>query len=402
MKLTAFALGELDAAERAQVEKRLAENPEDRRFVDQVRLTAQLVSDELSHESPAGLDAIHYAAIEMRLRDPDPATKQIDRRAIIRGRIGLYISVAASVAIVCIAIGAILASLFRHGNVAVVAPTTLPTNPIIIAPDSPATLDHALEHGAARAPAGADPFVTVAENPVSTFLLNTDSASYDEVRRALFNDRLPSPESIRIEGLINAFDYDDTGPGENATFAGHIEVGQCPWQRSHRLARVAIKARSGSGNIAQAVRAEVTFNPAFAKSYRLLGYGNSGGGPSVGETIAAGHAVTALYEVVPLAAPAAAADFLTLRVRYRLRESAREQWVQFAGHENLDAPNATADFEFAAALAEFGMLLRNTPARGQASLDGVIQLAEAGRGPDPGGRRREFIELVRRAKDLTG
>jgi hypothetical protein len=402
MKLTAFALGELETAERADIEARLVESPDDRRFVDDVRSTAQLLSDELARESSAGLDAIHYAAIEMRLRDPAPPAKHPHRSAVIRSRIGFAMSVAASVAIVCIVIGAVLASLFRRDNVTAVIPTTSPTNPVIIVPNNPVTVDRSSEHGIARAPIGADPFISVSQNPVSSFPLNTDSESYDDLRLALVDDRLPPPESVRIEGLINAFDYDYAGPVGNAVFAAHIEVGRCPWQNSHRLARVAIKARPGSGTVAQAVRAEVTFNPALAKSYRLLGYQNLGAGPSMGESIIGGQAVTALYEVVPIATAQGEADLLTLGIRYRQPGRPSEFVIEFPGRDGHDVQPASADFDFAAGVAEFGMLMSNAPSQGHAGFDDVIRLTRAGRGADPAGQRRQFIDLARRAKDLVG
>jgi Ca-activated chloride channel family protein len=62
--------------------------------------------------------------------------------------------------------------------------------------------------------------------------------------------------------------------------------------------------------------------------------------------------------------------------------------------------NASADFNFAAAVAEFAMLLRDAPARGEASMASVIAAAEAGKGRDVTGERAGFIELVRKAEAL--
>jgi Ca-activated chloride channel family protein len=59
------------------------------------------------------------------------------------------------------------------------------------------------------------------------------------------------------------------------------------------------------------------------------------------------------------------------------------------------------DFRFASAVAEFGLLLRDSPYKGSASFDAVIERASGAIGTDPNGHRKEFVELVRRAKGLT-
>ena len=88
------------AAALQAVESRLAVSADDRRFVDEIRAAAQRVSQELARETPDGLDAIHHAAIELRLHTPQ-FPRRINRRAVIRGRIGkLAMSVAASVGII--------------------------------------------------------------------------------------------------------------------------------------------------------------------------------------------------------------------------------------------------------------------------------------------------------------
>ena len=63
---------------------------------------------------------------------------------------------------------------------------------------------------------------------------------------------------------------------------------------------------------------------------------------------------------------------------------------------------ASTDFRFAAAVAAFGMILRDSPYRSTATLDGVLQLGEDGRGPDREGYRSEFLKLVRQARSLRG
>jgi hypothetical protein len=414
MSLTAFALGELEGDERAAVEARVAASADDRQYVEDVRAAANLVAAELGREPSVSLDAIHYAAIELRLRGDAGATHPPDRRAVVRGRIGLGLSIAASVAIVATALTFILATIHRHHETAINPISTEPSPTPILIPFQPLNVaeDSSPGHGIARPPAGAGPFVNAADHPLSSFAINTDTTSYEDLRKALFNDRLPARESVRIEGLINAFDYDSPKPIGAAPFAADVEVGPCPWTPGHQLARIGIKARDGTGTMAEDVRTEVQFNPAVTHSYRLIGYDaepDEAPGKTSGETIAAGRMVTVLYEIAPVVAAseknsqgiAAPANPLTLRVRYRDPGQAAEQVAEFVGHPAANNAPST-DFQFASAVAELGMLLRDSPDRGSASVASVIALAQTARGPDPHGQRQQFIELARRAKDLLG
>jgi Ca-activated chloride channel family protein len=61
---------------------------------------------------------------------------------------------------------------------------------------------------------------------------------------------------------------------------------------------------------------------------------------------------------------------------------------------------ATTDFRFAAGVAEFGMILRNSPYKGSARMDSVLDIVGASQGADRNGYRKEFISLVEKAKNL--
>jgi Ca-activated chloride channel homolog len=185
--------------------------------------------------------------------------------------------------------------------------------------------------------------------------------------------------------------------------------------------------------IAKDVKIQVEFNPARVGSYRLIGYENrmlrdqdfNDDTKDAGE-IGAGHTVTALYELVPpgqdanVAAvsplkyqkkAAAAADLavaeetskesLTVSLRYKQPEGDTsklvERGVVDAGH---DYAQATDDFKFAAAVASFGMQLRDSPYKGSLSLAGVLELAAESQGSDTSGYRKEFLDLVRKAQAL--
>jgi Ca-activated chloride channel family protein len=459
---------------------------------------------------------------------------------------------------------------------------------------------------------------------VSTFSIDVDTASYANVRQFLEQSaQLPPPDAVRIEELVNYFPYDYQEPTDSAPFAANMEVAECPWNRDHRLARIAIKGKEmdrkarpqsnlvflidvsgsmdepnklplliegmkaftrelgendrvaivvyassegmalsstrgdqqqtiltaldnlraggstaggagielayktatdnfikggtnrvilctdgdfnvgvtstgdltrlaeqkakdtkvfltvlgfgrgnlndammesiagkGNGNyhyvdnltearkvlveemtgtlvtIAKDVKIQVEFNPAQVAGYRLIGYENrmlatqdfNDDKKDAGE-IGAGHTVTALYEIVPAgknvgtssvdplkyqqqplaglatdtAKPQADSnELLTLKLRYKLPDSDTSTKVEYPisdkGGSFADASN---DFQFAAAVASFGMMLRHSPHQGQTSFDAILEIAQGALGEDPHGYRAEFLDLVRTAKELT-
>jgi Ca-activated chloride channel family protein len=90
------------------------------------------------------------------------------------------------------------------------------------------------------------PFQMVLANPLSTFSIDVDTASYSKVRQHLLGyGRLPRPSAVRIEELLNYFPYDYSPPSQDnsAPFATHISITQAPWNENHRLARIALKGR---------------------------------------------------------------------------------------------------------------------------------------------------------------
>ena len=458
-------------------------------------------------------------------------------------------------------------------------------------------------------------FVSTAENPLSTFAVDVDTASYANVRRFLNRDQLPPPSSVRIEELVNYFRYDDPAPKGSDPVGVRVELARCPWNASHRLARIALKARPldtaqksrgnlvflvdvsgsmqdenklpllkkslrllvdtlgendrvsivvyanregvalrptscankaeilstidsleaggstnggsgiqlayqlatesfveggvnrvilctdgdfnvgitdradllkfieqkaktkvfltvlgfGMGNlkdanlegladkgnghyayidslqeakktlveevgatlvtVAKDVKIQVDFNPRVVASYRLIGYENRAmaarefrnDAKDAGE-MGAGHTVTALFELVPagkevlyskvpeskyLKLPArdespAARESFTVYLRWKAPEGdvATERETPVSD-SRADYATASSDFKFSAAVASFGMLLRHSTHAGNANWSSVLELAEASSKPDPGGYRKEFLALVRKARELS-
>jgi Ca-activated chloride channel homolog len=88
-----------------------------------------------------------------------------------------------------------------------------------------------------------NPFVKVAQAPLSTFSTDVDTASYANMRRFLnMMNRLPPKDSVRIEEFLNYFTYDYPSPPRDKPLAVLAEVSAAPWKPEHRLVRIGIKA----------------------------------------------------------------------------------------------------------------------------------------------------------------
>jgi Ca-activated chloride channel family protein len=182
--------------------------------------------------------------------------------------------------------------------------------------------------------------------------------------------------------------------------------------------------------IAEDVKIQVEFNPANVGAYRLIGYENrvmrdedfNNDAEDAGD-IGAGHAVTAFYEIIPPGAEAGALprrdplkyvppeasykpeypdELLTVKIRYKLPGESESKLISFpVGTAFIrKAGEESQEFRFAASVAGFGMLLRDSPYKGNAGYDGIISMAQGAVGPDAWGFRRGFIDLAIKAKSL--
>ncbi|MDR0558750.1 MAG: von Willebrand factor type A domain-containing protein [Prevotellaceae bacterium] len=91
---------------------------------------------------------------------------------------------------------------------------------------------------------GENPFILTAEQPVSTFSIDADGASYANVRRFLNQGQMPPKEAVRIEELVNYFTFNCAEPqtGENVSI--ETEISSCPWNTQHHLLRIGIKGKT--------------------------------------------------------------------------------------------------------------------------------------------------------------
>ena len=88
-------------------------------------------------------------------------------------------------------------------------------------------------------------FVDSLSNPKSTFSIDVDTASYSNVRRMINDGYTPPKGAVRIEELVNYFDYQYAGPeSDEHPFSIHTDIGLCPWEENHQLVRIALKGKT--------------------------------------------------------------------------------------------------------------------------------------------------------------
>ncbi|MGZ8517497.1 MAG: YfbK domain-containing protein, partial [Chitinophagaceae bacterium] len=176
---------------------------------------------------------------------------------------------------------------------------------------------------------------------------------------------------------------------------------------------------------------QVEFNPAKVQGYRLIGYENrmlakedfNDDKKDAGE-LGSGHTVTALYEVIPvgiksdflknvdalkyqnniqpLSNSSHTDEMMTVKFRYKAPDGDASKLIEHSLKDDQLSITKTSDnFRFAASVAEFGMLLRNSEFKVSASFDNVIKMAKKAKGNDEEGYRSEFIRLVESAQMLA-
>ncbi|HPF02939.1 MAG TPA: DUF3520 domain-containing protein, partial [Bacteroidales bacterium] len=180
--------------------------------------------------------------------------------------------------------------------------------------------------------------------------------------------------------------------------------------------------------LAKDVKFQLEFNPAIVDSYRLIGYENrllndedfNDDTKDAGE-MGAGHMVTALYEIVPAGSgegiPSVdplkyqvsrkkddqkySEELLTIKVRYKLPDGNISRLLEKPlANRPVHEGEISDNLRFAAAVAEFGMILRESEFRGTATMESAVALAASSRGGDADGYRAEMIRLIETSKGL--
>lgn len=192
--------------------------------------------------------------------------------------------------------------------------------------------------------------------------------------------------------------------------------------------KVLVKEMGGTLlTIAKDVKLQIEFNPAKVKAYRLVGYENrllnkedfNDDKKDAGE-LGSGHTVTAIYEIIPAGSEelvastdalkyqetkpnsaATSSEVMTIKFRYK---EPKEKTSKLMTHIVTDQKNAfdttSENCRFSVAVAEFGMLLRDSKFKGDADFKSVMTLAKSAKGADEEGYRAEFIKLVEIAELL--
>ncbi len=179
--------------------------------------------------------------------------------------------------------------------------------------------------------------------------------------------------------------------------------------------------------IAKDVKIQIEFNPAKIESYRLIGYENrllnkedfEDDKKDAGE-LGAGHTVTALYEIVPMKGGVVDSrgglkyqsvstkndayttdEIMNIKLRYKEPKEDQSKLIEHPlKGSDVKLDQSSNNFRFSAAVAEFGMLLRDSEFKKNSSYDQVLDLAKGAQGKDSFGYRAEFIQLVEKAKLL--
>ena len=416
-KLTAYALDELDEPERSAIARATADSPEVQRFVAETQELARVLRSQYQVELQRGLVA--------------PGKLTAIQDDTFWSKAG-PLAIAALIAVLAV-IGAVVFS--NESRISWPSRSDLPRHvagdraqPNQFAPveaEDAARPSQNQEFEADAGPyafTGERPFVSVISRPRSSVPLVVNSASYLDVRRSINGGLLPPRESVRIEGMINHFPYEYPQPTAGEPFSLNLDVVTCPWEPTHRLVRIGLKGHQ-DGAVRADSRIELEFNPRRVASYRLIGYDrqktetqDSNEGSVGAHSVAAGYTLTTLYEVVPLKRVRTAAQtqmpsvpeapsepLLTAKLQLNARGNDASLGLiqRNVSDTGFDFAAAPSDLKFAAAVAEFGMILRDSEYKGNGSLQQVLEWAQQGKGADVSGYRADFIDLVRKAQALT-
>ncbi|MGR3316927.1 MAG: YfbK domain-containing protein [Candidatus Anammoxibacter sp.] len=265
----------------------------------------------------------------------------------------------------------------------------------------------------------------IADNSQYAVPINVNTTGYDNVRQLLSNNQMPSSDVVKIEEMINYFNYNYSSSNDGLPFSVITEISKSPWNDKHKLVHIGFRGNKIRGinmpnsnqfsesATAKDVRIRLEFDPAKIKAYRLIGYENrdrDSGGKNIyhncemyANELYAGQMGTVLYELIPAASSedSRSNKIITLKLGYKLPD--KDQWHIFiypVSERYAQFDDTSDNFRFSSAVAGFGMLLKNSSYNRNLSYSDVIRIAKESKGKDQNGRRAEFIRLVEIARRL--
>jgi Ca-activated chloride channel family protein len=255
---------------------------------------------------------------------------------------------------------------------------------------------------------------------------NIGSSSDDEMERLIEKERTSGVFlTVLGYGMGNYKDSKmqklaDKGNGNHAYIDGIAEA-----------KKVLIEEFGGTlFTIAKDVKLQIEFNPSKVQAYRLVGYENrllanedfNDDKKDAGD-LGSGHTVTAMYEIIPVGVKSnfikdvdalkyqtnpritgkynGGNETMTIKFRYKAPDGEVSQLITHTVNDKMTAlDRTTANFRFATAVAEFGMLLRNSEFKGNASYPNILAMGKSTLGVDKEGYRAEFLQLVQKSQQL--
>ncbi len=368
-RLTALALGEIsDPAERAALEKQVADDPALRAALDSARrltdgLRESLAAEPLPFVNPAAIaaKAMGGAPAATRRRtsalggsiSAPRATTDGDARSRLVTFCGLGAAAAACLAVFVATRSPHEAREATDALVAAGAPAA--PAPLVVLPSASRNdlgylaklLPGLPGAGAAFRPAGRAPLSLSASGA------RAYAAAFS---RELVAGRRPAPSRTRVDGLVNAFIAGHRSPAGARPVQIEAALTDAPWNPANRLLRVTVRAHGATGEIvARNASASVDFDAAGVKSWRLLGH-NGATAPTSGVALRAGESVTTLYEIEP-GADSTDAPLGRVTVRYARADKSGADLaeVKLNASQRASLADTDADTRFAAGLAAYAL-----------------------------------------------
>jgi Ca-activated chloride channel family protein len=275
-RLTAYALGELEGAEREEIEELVAQNADARQAVEEIQRLGRELTNELSTEAAQGMTPLQKQNMLQsfdleQTGELESGSAGLQKKTVLLKKQGTpqrvistpwraAIAMAASIAIIVGMFGVFGDTVRQKMGGAIeelggdsgdmdYALNTDSADFLCDLTDAPREERHNGPNSL-FGPSIEDysqiienTFQRVVDHPLSTFSIDVDTASYSNVRRFLSDGRMPPKDAVRIEELINYFNYDYAPPRGKVPFATHLEVSSCPWRDATRLVRIGLKGR---------------------------------------------------------------------------------------------------------------------------------------------------------------